>query len=500
MGIGKHLRRYMEREGVSEAEVMELLGLDAVRFDELAEDAFSLGVSDLLKLATLLKTDIPALLHGKEYRERKAIKTSVADRVVVRNQRTLDYESLAPSYVGRKMEPFLVTIYRRNDADVEISRHDGEEFLFITQGTLKIVVDGESHLLNEGDSFYFDSSLPHSVNAVTEKVALVSSIYKGESMVHRTRGRRMKAIIEAAKLLSRRNIVVISPDKTALSAINLAIEEEIIDKAYLVGKRAWIDERCEGELRFPAAYEYVEVTAEGDAFEPAAARAGVAIIRKGLGHMIMKGKVNSNAFLKAILNRSEGIGTGRRLSLVGIFEVPGVDRLLMLTDPGINPELFVGDDVASGVDIVRNAIDVAKSLGVARPKVALLDANEVPTDSIPTTVFERNLSEMAWEDADVVGPLSYDLALYESFVKAKGITGDPVAGKADILVVPYIATGNILYKSWAFTMGAEVANVVLGASAPIIMTSRSDSDIVKFLTICASALYSNWLEGEKDRR
>ncbi|MZP61747.1 phosphate butyryltransferase, partial [Escherichia coli] len=142
----------------------------------------------------------------------------------------------------------------------------------------------------------------------------------------------------------------------------------IIDKAYLVGKRAWIDERCQGELRFPAAYEYVEVAAEGDAFELEAARAGVDIIRKGLGHMIMKGKVNTNAFLKAILNRSQGIGTGRRLSLVGIFEVPGVDRLLMLTDPGINPELFVGDDVASGVDIVRNAIDVARSLGVARPK------------------------------------------------------------------------------------------------------------------------------------
>ena len=498
MNIGKHLKRYMEREGVSADEVMSTLGVDAEQFGELEKGAFSLGVSDLLKLATLLKTDIPALLHGKEYRERKAIKTAVSERVVVRNHRTLDYESLAPSYVGRRMEPFFVTIYRRDDADVEVSRHDGEEFLFVTGGTLKIVVDGEVHILEEGDSFYFDSSLPHSVNSVTEKVELVSSIYKGESMVHRTRGRRMKAIIEAAKLLCKRNIVVISPDKTALSAINLAIGEEIIDKAYLVGKKAWIDERCEGHLRFPHAYEYVEVAAEGDAFELEAAKAGVAIVRQGMAHMIMKGKVNTNAYLKAILNKKEGIGTGRKLSLVGIFEVPGVDRLLMLTDPGINPELFVGDDVASGVDIVRNAIDVARSLGVARPKVALLDANEVPTDSIPTTVFERNLAEMAWDDADVAGPLSYDLALYEEFVKTKGITDHPVAGKSDILVVPYIATGNILYKSWAMTMGAEVANVVLGASAPIILTSRSDSDIVKFLTICASALYSSWLEGRGD--
>ena len=489
-----HLKKYMEREGVSAKEVMETLGMDESRFDALQEGGMALGVSDLLKLATLLKTDIPALLHGKEYRERKAIKTSVKDRVVVRNERALDYESLAPSYVGRRMEPFFVTIYKRNDADVEVSRHDGEEFLYITRGTLKITVDGACHTLHEGDSFYFDSSLPHSVNAITESVDLVSSIYKGDSMVHKTRGRRMKAIIEAAKLLERRRIVVISPDAIAISAINLAIEEEIIDKAWLVGKRAWIDERCKGELRFPENYEYVEVPDQGDGFELAAAKAGVSLVREGKAHMIMKGKVNTNAYLKAILNRNHGIGTGRRLSLVGIFEVPGVDRLLMLTDPGINPELFVGDDVASGMDIVKNAIDVAKSLGVSRPKVALLDANEVPTDSIPTTVFERNLSEMDWEGADVAGPLSYDLALYEEHVKTKGLTDNPVAGKADILVVPYIATGNILYKSWAMTMGAEVANVVLGAAAPIILTSRSDSDIVKFLTICASALYSSWLE------
>ncbi len=499
MSMGRYLKRYMAREGIGDGEIRETLGIDAARYEALHKGTLSLGVSDLLKLATLLKTDIPALLYGKEYRERRAIKTSVAERRVVRHNRVLDYESLAPRYVGRRMEPFLVTVYRRDDAEVESSCHDGEEFLFITEGVLKVVVETEVYILETGDSFYFDSSLSHWINAVTDKVVMVASIYKEASMVHQTRGRRMKAIIEGARLLPPRNIVVVSPDRAALSAINIAIDEEIIHKAFLVGKRAWIEAQCDGELRFPAFYEYVEVAAEGDAFELAASRAGVAMIRQGRGHMIMKGKVNTGSYLKAILHREEGIGTGRRLSLVGIFDVPGVDRLLLLTDPGINPELFVGADAASGVDIVRNAIDVAKSLGVVRPKVALLDANEVPTDSIPTTRFERILSEMTWEDADVVGPLSYDLALYEKFVSVKGIPANPVAGKADILVVPSIATGNILYKSWAMTLGAEVANVVLGASASIILTSRSDSDTVKFLTICASALYSHWLEGEGKR-
>ena len=97
-------------------------------------------------------------------------------------------------------------------------------------------------------------------------------------------------------------------------------------------------------------------------------------------------------------------------------------------------------------------------------------------------------------------PLSYDLALYPEAVAHKGLAGNPVAGKADILVVPYISGGNFLYKSWVFTMGAEVANVVLGAQVPIILTSRSDSDLTKFLTICASALYGHFLRGAGTRR
>ena len=97
---------------------------------------------------------------------------------------------------------------------------------------------------------------------------------------------------------------------------------------------------------------------------------------------------------------------------------------------------------------------------------------------------------MDWENADVYGPLSYDLALYEESVKEKGIKDNKVAGKADILIVPHLAGGNFLYKSWAMTMSADVANVVLGATVPVIITSRSDSDMTKFLSLCASAVYT----------
>jgi phosphate butyryltransferase len=311
-----------------------------------------------------------------------------------------------------------------------------------------------------------------------------------------TRGRVMKAIIEAAKMVENRHIVVVCPDETSLSAVNRAISEQIIGKAFLVGDIDETKSLCGDEIKYPDRYEFVHVNASEDDYERAAADKAVELIRLKKAHMIMKGKINTSAYVKAILDRTEGIGTGRRLSLVGIFEIPGVDRLIMLTDPGINPELFTGDKADSGLDIINNAIDVAKSLGVTRPRIAILDANEVPTASIPTTVHAKTLSDREWTDADVYGPLSYDIALYEEFAEKKGFIDHPVAGKADILVVPFIVSGNILYKSWVITMGAEVANVVLGAQVPVILTSRSDTDMVKFLTLCASVLYSNYLEGK----
>ena len=498
MNIGSNLKKYMAEKNISIRRIKKVLCYDDAKLERLFNGEFSPGVSDLLKLATVLKTDIPALLHGKEYKEKKAIKTSPDERVKIHKVGSLDYESLSPTYTGRKMEPFLVTIYKKDPDKVDVSKHEGEEFLYITEGKLSIIVDGVEYILEEGDSFYFDSALPHSVNSITEKTLLISSIYKGDSMVDMTIGRSMKAIIEAAKLIEQKNIVIICPDSTSLSAVNKAIDENIIGKAYLVGEIEKTKKLCEGELKYTTLYEFVDVKVSDEDYELQCAITGVEIIQKKQAHMIMKGKINTTAYVKAILDKHNGIGTGRRLSLVGIFEIPGVDRLIMLTDPGINPELFSDDNADSGLDIINNAIDVARSLGVARPKIAILDANEVPTASIPSTVHARTLSERKWDNADVFGPLSYDIALYEEFADKKGFIDHPVAGRADILVVPFIVSGNILYKSWVMTMGAEVANVVLGAKVPVILTSRSDTDMVKFLTMCAGVLYSNYLEQQEE--
>ena len=493
MRIGKHLQALMANKGIAAESVRRRMGWDEKTLENVLNDAVSPGVSELLALAGLLGVDIAGLLYGREYQQRKAVKTAGNERVGVDRKDYLHYESLAPAYVGRHLEPFVVDIYHKQEAELEVSRHPGEEFFYVLSGHIRATVDGEVYDLEAGDSFYFDSMQQHTVNSVTEQSRIVAVVYNRESLVHFTKGKGMQGLIAAAKMLPRRNLVLVCPDRTSLGAANKALEERIIETVYLVGSKTKIETLCGSELLFPQQYQYVDVTAQGDGYAVAAARAGVALIREGKGQMLMKGELNTADFARAILNRENGIGVGRRLSLVSLFEIPGVERLLFLTDPGINPELFAGGDVTAGVEIIENALGVARSMGVEQPKVALLEANEVPTEKIPTTLMEKALAERQWQGADVYGPLSYDLALYPDAAKKKGMQDNPVAGQADILVVPTLAGGNILYKTWVFTMGAEVANVVLGATVPIILTSRSDSDVTKFLTICASAIYSNYL-------
>jgi phosphate butyryltransferase len=494
MKIGRNLQTVITAKQVPVETLREALGWDRQTLASVLADQLAPSISELLRLATFLGVGISSLLYGREQSGKRAIKTSKNERVGVDRRDFMHYESLAPGYAGRHLEPFVVDVFYGHDTELDVSRHPGEEFLFVQNGELQVTVGGEAYRLEAGDSFYFDSALPHTIASLTPQARIIAVIYKSESMLRFTRGHGMKSLIEAAKLLPRQNVVLVCPDPVSLSAVNKGIEEGIIGTAYLVGSAARIREACAGELLFEKRYAFVELESPAGEYEAEAARAGVELIRAGKGEMLMKGCINTATFMKAVLHRECGIGTGRRLSIVSVFELPGVERLIFLTDPAINPELFPHDEVAAGVDIIDNAVDVARSLGVERPKVALLEANEVPSSKIPTTLLEKTLSEREWPLADVCGPLSYDLALYPDAVSKKGIACSTVAGRADILVVPFISGGNFLYKSWVLTMGAEVANVVLGARAPIILTSRSDSDLTKFLTICASALYSHFLK------
>lgn len=493
MRIGANLQAVVEAKGIAMESVREALGWDPETLSRVLSDRLSPGISELLRLATFLGVGISRLLGGEEQPGKKAVKTGGRERVGVDRKDFLHYESLAPAFAGRHLEPFVVEVYRGSMAEPDVSRHPGEEFLFVLDGEVNVTVDGEGYCLEAGDSLYFDSVLPHTIFSLAERSRLIAVIYKGVSMLQITRGHGMKSLIEAARLVKGQSVVLVCPDCTSLRAVNQGIEEGILDRVFLVGSLDRIRANCGRELLFEKRYEFVEVHAAPDDAEREAARLGVELVRSGRGDMLMKGGINTAVLVRAVLAKQGGIGTGRRLSNVSIFELPGVERLILLTDPAINPELFTNDDASSGIDIIENGIEVARALGVEHPKVALLEANEVPSDKIPTTLLEQALSERQWPFADISGPLSYDLALYPEAAAKKGMVGNPVAGRADVLVVPHISGGNFIYKSWAFTMGAEVANVVIGARAPIILTSRSDSDLTKFLTICASVLYSHFL-------
>jgi phosphate butyryltransferase len=490
MRIGENLKKLRLSRGVEKSRLAQALKTDETYIDRIERGDEDPQVSDLLKLATALNTDITALIYGQEFKEKNAIVTKANERISVQRARYFEYESLAPYYSGRHIEPFIVTIKARESGELEYSRHVGEEFHYVLDGSLKIIIDRKEYTLQKGDSIYFDASLPHALQSLSDSVRLLASIYNGETMIQMTRGRRMRDLIQAAKLLGGKKIAVICPDLASMEAVNRSIEEGIISQACLFGD---IEMLPPSSLRHANNYAIRQIDSQTSNYARISVSQALGAVREGECEMLMKGQVNTAVFVRGILSRKNGINTGRRLSLVSIFELPGIDRLIFLTDPGINPELLPGSDVKASVDIITNAIDVARSMGVAFPRIALMDANEIPSASIPSTLYEKQLSEMQWEDAVVYGPISYDLALYEESAKKKGVKQTPVTGKADILVVPYISAGNFLYKAWAMTMDAEVANVVIGARVPVILTSRSDSDMVKFLTICASAIYSHHL-------
>ena len=499
---GEHIRAVRARQGIELERVAAALGREPGWLAKVERCEAEPSVPELLRIAAALQTDISELIYGQRFEAKKAIVTRRAERVRVQRTRSYEYESLAPRYIGRKVEPLYVTVHpgpdpRRQDAagPPEASTHAGEEFLYVLEGKLRIVIDGAASVLEPGDSVYFDSSLPHELSGAGGPARLVAMICNAENMVQLTRSRRMRDLIHGARHARGKELALVCPDGTSLEALDRALEENVVERAWLFGDpSAWPPgspqrrERCEVRAFDP----------RDPAFPAACAEAAVAAVREGRAHMLMKGDINTSVFLKAALHRTEGIGTGRRLSMVSIFELPRVERLIFLTDPAINPFLTQGDDLDTSRDIILNAIEVARGIGVERPKVAILDANELPTAAVPTTLNAHRLAEMSWPGADVYGPLSYDLALYPEAVEHKGLQGNPVAGKADILAVPYLSSGNILYKAWAMTMAAEVANVVVGAKAPIIITSRADSDLTKFLTICACAVFSQHLRGREN--
>ena len=206
----------------------------------------------------------------------------------------------------------------------------------------------------------------------------------------------------------------------------------------------------------------------------AAAAQAVDIVRRGEAELLMKGSLHTDELLSAVVARDSGLRTGRRISHVFVMDVPTYHKVLVVTDAAIN----IAPTLEDKVDICQNAIDLAVSFGVARPKVAILAAVETVTSKMPATLDASALCKMA-ERGQITGglldgPLAFDNAISREAAQVKGIRSE-VAGDPDILLVPDLEAGNILAKLLSYLAKADSAGLVLGARVPVILTSRSDS-------------------------
>jgi phosphotransacetylase/acyl dehydratase len=226
----------------------------------------------------------------------------------------------------------------------------------------------------------------------------------------------------------------------------------------------------------------------------AAAQQAVAMARAGEVESLMKGSLHTDELMAAVVPSATGLRTARRISHAFLFDVPAYPRVLIVTDAAIN----IYPTLEDKVDIVQNAIDLARILGVAEPKVAILSAVETVNPKIQSTLDAAALCKMA-DRGQITGgvldgPLAFDNAISEEAARTKGIVS-PVAGKADILLVPDLEAGNMLGKQLQYLAGADSAGIVLGTRVPIVLTSRADTVRTRIASAAVLALVANARRG-----
>lgn len=270
-------------------------------------------------------------------------------------------------------------------------------------------------------------------------------------------------------------------DEPVLQAVKAAKEQNIAT-SILVGDEA--------KIREIAASIDMDLTDFEIINEPdteAAALKAVELVHNGEADILLKGLLETKTFLKSVLNKEVGLRTGKMLSHVCVFEIEGIDRLLFFTDVAFNTYPTLADKV----NIINNAVEVAHACGIECPKVAPLCAVETVNPKMQPTVDADNLTKM-YEGGDfkgcqIYGPLSMDLAIDPEAAVHKGVD-NPVAGHADILLFPNIDAGNITYKILVRTAKVKIGNVLVGTSAPVVLTSRSDDFQTKLNSIALATV------------
>ena len=303
-------------------------------------------------------------------------------------------------------------------------------------------------------------------------------------LAHPAHSKYDRLIARAKEVPAATTIIVHPCDETSLRGALDAAEAGII-KPILVGPAAKIAGTARQFGLDISRYQVVDAPHS----EAAAAR-GVQLIHEGMGELLMKGSLHTDELMREVTAGKTGLRTARRISHVFVMDVPTHADTLFITDAAIN----IFPDLDTKRDIVQNAIDLFTQVGLGTPRVAILSAVETVTTKIPSTIEAAALCKMA-ERGQITGglldgPLAFDNAIDPEAARIKGINS-PVAGHAQILVVPDLEAGNMLAKNLTFLARADAAGIVLGARVPIVLTSRADSVRARMASCAVAVLYAH---------
>lgn len=289
----------------------------------------------------------------------------------------------------------------------------------------------------------------------------------------------------------RRVAVAAGHDKAAIEALARAKKENTAE-GVLVGEQNLIEKIAKDDGIDVSSLEIVNVV---DSVEAAAQ--ATKLVSEGQCDILMKGKIHTDDFLRALLNKDYGLRSEKKslLSHAFIAYPKKMNRFVMITDAAMN----ISPDFEQKAGIAANAIGLASALGIESPKVAVLAAVELVNPKMQATQDAAILSLMSlrgqFDEGVVQGPFAFDNAVSEMAAQIKGIE-NPVAGKADVLLVPNIECGNILVKCFAYWGDGQLAGVLLGARKPVVLTSRADSSETKYLSVCSAVYLENFRRGQ----
>jgi len=292
---------------------------------------------------------------------------------------------------------------------------------------------------------------------------------------------KLDDLFKQSKTECKKLVIAVGQDENALEAAYKAHQNGVIELICTGDKDEILKIAKENNLDFST----ISIINEKD--KSKAVEIAVKLINDGNAQILMKGNVSTSVLLKGALNKDWGLRSGNLLSHFSIFEIKAYHKLLAITDVAMN----IAPTLSEKVGIIENAVNYLSKIGIKTPKVAIVSAVETVKEAMPSTMDAAILSKMAErgqiKDCIIDGPLAFDNAISKESAEHKGIESD-VAGDADLLIMPNIEAGNILYKTLGFFTSSKLAAVILGAKAPIVLTSRADSEEAKLNSIYLAAL------------